>query len=95
MSYNLSFYISQTGVAPSPAMIGTPSPGGMLGQGSPSNPSLHVPSPSSFVPAPSPSSLGIHMPSPATNQFISPHGESLSVSLEFVVMPYQLEAQLA
>lgn len=63
-----------TGVAPSPAMIGTPSPGGMLGQGSPSNPSLHVPSPSSFVPAPSPSSLGIHMPSPATNQFISPHG---------------------
>ncbi|KAL3884058.1 hypothetical protein ACJMK2_030281 [Sinanodonta woodiana] len=63
--------------SPSPFM-GTPSPGTILGVGSPGNPQLHVPSPGSFVPAPSPNSLGIHMQSPAA--FISPQGIAESSS---------------
>ncbi|XP_060079924.1 mediator of RNA polymerase II transcription subunit 14-like [Ylistrum balloti] len=64
-----------SGIAPSPstALIGTPSPGTLLGAGSPGNPQLHVPSPSSFVPTPSPGSLGMHMQSPAS-QFMGSQG---------------------
>ncbi|KAK3096722.1 hypothetical protein FSP39_002661 [Pinctada imbricata] len=67
--------VRMSGVTPSPstALIGTPSPGNLLGAGSPGNPQLHVPSPGSFVPAPSPQSLGIHMPSPAGG-FMGPSG---------------------
>ncbi|XP_064603828.1 mediator of RNA polymerase II transcription subunit 14-like [Liolophura sinensis] len=61
---------SQVGASPA-ALMGTPSPGTLLGANSPGNPHLHVPSPGSFVPTPSPQSLGIHMPSPAAS-FISP-----------------------
>ena len=67
-------YISlQVTPSPSTALIGTPSPGNLLGAGSPGNPQLHVPSPGSFVPAPSPQSLGIHMQSPAGG-FMGPSG---------------------
>lgn len=67
--------MSSATVTPSPsaALIGTPSPGNVLGVGSPGNPPLHVPSPGSFVPAPSPQSMGIQMQSPASS-FISPQG---------------------
>ncbi|GAB1598926.1 mediator of RNA polymerase II transcription subunit 14-like [Argonauta hians] len=64
----------QVAQSPSAALISTPSPSTLLGQGgSPGNPQLHVPSPGSFVPTPSPQSLGIHLSSPA-GPFIAPQG---------------------
>ncbi|XP_039601038.1 mediator of RNA polymerase II transcription subunit 14 isoform X1 [Polypterus senegalus] len=71
-----------TGVAPSPSMMPTQSPGNIHAANSPSG-ALRAPSPASFGPTPSPSSLGISMGQ--TSNFASPHG-TLDPSSPYAMM---------